>query len=173
MAPPGLILSMVPRTHRSAGFSLVEALIALAIAAMLAAVLTRLIGNTRANAGKIRELVEMMTVSDSLLEQTSPRVPGTMNGRTARFAWRVVVAPVAFSAVARRVNVKAPATADQNRANAPGLPPISDSAPGKPTSKPEQVAKWMPFRVTVFVESPSGRKYAADTISLGPPPANE
>jgi hypothetical protein len=100
--------SMVPRVHRSAGFSLAEALMALVIAAMLAAALTRFISNTRMNAGEIRELVEMMTLSDSLLEQTSPQEPGITDGRTGRFAWRVVVAPIAFGAVARRVNERAP-----------------------------------------------------------------
>jgi hypothetical protein len=72
--------SMVPRVRRSAGFSLAEALMAFVIAAMLAAALTRFISNTRMNAGEIRELVEMMTLSDSLLEQTSPQEPGITEG---------------------------------------------------------------------------------------------
>ena len=160
--------------HRSAGFSLAEALIALAIAAVLAAALTRLASNTRMNAGKLGELVEMMTVSDSLLEQASPRVPGTTSGRTGGFAWRVAVTPVAFGAVAQRVEEKAVATADQPSGKAAGLPPISGGGSrGEPAPTPEQVVKWIPFRVSVLIESPSGRKYAADTISLGPPPTDE
>ena len=159
--------SMVHRAHGSAGFSLAEALIALAVAAVLAVALTRLVGNTRANAGKIRELVEMMTLSDSLLEQTSSQGPGTTHGRTGRFAWRVVVAPAAFSAVARRVSVKVLAST-----KVAGLP-ISASSRGEPTSVPDEVVKWVPVHVTVFVESPTGQRYAADTISLCPPVANE
>jgi type II secretory pathway pseudopilin PulG len=163
---------MVLGDRRSAGFSLAEALVALAIAAMLAVVLTRVISNTRASTGKIRELVEMMTLSDTLLEQTSSQQPGTTQGRSGRFAWRVAVVPMAFNAVARRVNEKVLAAADQHQSRASGSTSTSDSS-SKPTPAPEQAPNMIPFRVNVLVESPSGRRYAADTIRIAAPAANE
>jgi type II secretory pathway pseudopilin PulG len=168
---PAGMSSMVLRDHRSAGFSLAEALVALAIAAVLAVALTRLVSNTRANAGKIRELVEMMTLSDSLLEQTTSQQPGITQGRTGRFAWRVAIVPMAFNAVARRVNEKVLAVADQHQSKASGS--TSDSSSSKPTPAPEQAPSKIPFRVNVLVESPSGRRYAADTIRIGAPAADE
>jgi type II secretory pathway pseudopilin PulG len=170
---PAGMSSMVLRDHRSAGFSLAEALVALAIAAVLAVALTRLVSNTRANAGKIRELVEMMTLSDSLLEQTTSQQPGITQGRTGRFAWRVAIVPMAFNAVARRVNEKVLAVADQHQSKAPGSTSTSDSSFSKPTPAPEQAPNKIPFRVNVLVESPSGRRYAADTIRIGAPAADE
>jgi type II secretory pathway pseudopilin PulG len=162
---------VVPSDRRSAGFSLAEALVALAIAAMLAVGLTRLVSNTRANTGKIRELVEMMTLSDSLLEQTLSQQPGITQGHTGRFAWRIAVAPMAFGAVARRVNKKTLPAADQHPSKISDQSSTSDGFSSKST--PEPVANKIPLRVNVLVESPSGRRYAADTIRIGTPAANE
>jgi len=162
---------MATRAGRSAGFSLVEALTALAIAAMLAAVLTRMVSNTRMSAGKIRELVEMITLGDSLLEQISLQNPGTTSGRSAGFAWRISVSPATFTATARRVNAKGPAANQSTPAL--GLVADSDSSHKEQTSASQHTIEWIPFRVNILVESPSGRKYAADTISIGPRPAPE
>ena len=161
---------MAARASRSAGFSLAEALVALAIAVLLTAVLTRLVSNTRMNAGKIRELLEMMTLSDSLLEQVSQRLPETSNGRAGHFAWQIGAIPMAITAVARKVNAKIP-TSDQPSTKTAGLTSAPEFATNPTT--PDDTPKWIPFHVTIVVESMSGRKYVTDTIGIGPPPAKE
>jgi type II secretory pathway pseudopilin PulG len=169
---------MVARPSRCAGFSLAEALVALAIAVLLAAVLTRLVSNTRMSAGKIRELLEMMTLSDSLLEQASQRSPETSNGRTGHLAWQIGATPMAITAVARRVNAKVP-TADQAQTKTAGLTAAPEFATSPSPSShgavppPDDASKWVPFHVIIVVQSASGRKYVTDTISIGPSPAQE
>src|SRR5215469_8321609 len=84
----------------SAGFSLTEALVALAIAAFLAAVLTRFVSTTRANALRIRQEVAMDILGDNLLERLGSRElqPGRTDGRNGALRWRIDVAQITFSA---------------------------------------------------------------------------
>jgi len=170
---PGFIsgqISVAKRAHRSAGFSLAEALIALAIAAMLAAVLTRMVSNTRMSAGKIRELVEMITLGDSLLEQTPSPSEGTTAGRSGTLAWRISAIPIDFAPVPRRVNVKS-ADAAQGHAPSTGMGAGLQNTQNASTAAqpaPPPAADWIPYHVVVVIQSPSGRKYESDTISLGP-----
>lgn len=140
-------------THRgastSSGFSLIEALIALAIAAFLVAVLTRFVSNTRANALRVRQEVLLDILSDSLLERLGSRElqPGRTDGRNGALRWYVDVAPITFSAHALSVAEKKPVISAA-RTNTPGSAPAvgavgslgasavgssgasSDSAPG-------------------------------------------
>jgi hypothetical protein len=168
--------AVAPRTSRSAGFSVAEALVALAIAAMLTGILTRLVSNTRMSAGKVRELVEMMTLSQSLLEETSQHSPKSSMGRTGRLAWRISVDPIAITAVARTVKPKS-STADQSTTPTLGLAPASEFAQdsAKAPSQPDEGANWIPYHVTILIESPTGRKYVTDTVNIGarPPTAKE
>lgn len=164
---------MATQASRSAGFSLTEVLVALAIAVLFTAVLTRLVINTRMSAAKIRELVEMMTLGDTLLEQqTSQQIPKTSDGRSQRLAWHIDVVPMAISAVARRVNLP---TTDQTGAKTAGLAAApdftqsSDSFRNSTEPATDHGPQLVPFHVTIVVESPTGRKYVADTVSLGPP----
>jgi type II secretory pathway pseudopilin PulG len=169
---------MVARTRRSAGFSLAEALVALAIAVLLTAVLTRVVSNTRMSAAKIRELVEMMTLSDKLLEQVSQQLPETTNGHTGHFAWHIGVTPTTMTAIARKVNPKIPSndqpgTKTAGLTSAPEFAGTSIAAGQAATPKSDDGPKWIPFHVTILVESSSGRKYVTDTVSIGPEPAKE
>ena len=152
------------KSRRSKGFSLIEALIAVLIAAILAAVLTQLASTTRMNADRIQELMSMMTLNGALLAQVAPKELGTTNGRTGKFSWRVVVAPLDYSATARRTNDK-PEENTTNSRKLLGLAALTD-VPG-PIKKTDSVdtAKWLPVHVTVAVDSPSGRSYRVDTIS--------
>jgi prepilin-type N-terminal cleavage/methylation domain-containing protein len=160
----------------SAGFSLVEVLIALAVAAMMTAVLLRYIAGTRANAARIGEALEMATLSDTLLARISsgPGLqPGLTNGKTGPFAWRVEVQPVAFTAIARTVHerkaVASPdGAAETTKAKAANNPALG----GREASSAQGAAdsKWMPYRVAITIETPSGRRHVADTVRIGPPP---
>jgi prepilin-type N-terminal cleavage/methylation domain-containing protein len=179
------------RIGKCDGFSLVEVLIALAIAAMLAVVLTRFSMNTRMSASRVRELVTMMSLSNYLLEQTSLTDPATGEGRTAGFVWHMRKDRIASVAVAQKLSPKetslptAAGASDPNVINggfAAAAPPSTNPASSGPTSaglsgggpsnarqppvatprKPE----WQPVRVTIVIEAPSGRTFSADTIRL-------
>jgi prepilin-type N-terminal cleavage/methylation domain-containing protein len=183
------VSSVSTRTSRSAGFSLAEVLVALAIAAMLAAVMTRFVSNTRLSAFKVREEIASDILGydliDSLPSPTSLR-PGRTDGRSGNLGWRIDVTPVAFSARARTVAEKKKAQAQSGQGAAPGLTAASSSiqaispagqggalgltaasngAQAIPPSAAVDV--WVPYRVTTFVRSPSGRINAFDTIRIG------
>jgi len=164
----------MPRSSASKGFSLAEALVAIAIAALLAVVLTRLAMGTRNNAASIQELVNMMGVSESLLAQVAPKEPGTTNGRMGNYSWRIVVTPLKFAAVARYVNekdsnvdmspAKGPTVAEKNK-----VPTVAEK-----NKEPEsREIQWVLYDVIVSVFSPSGRKYIADTIRIGARPKSD
>jgi Tfp pilus assembly protein PilV len=161
------MLSMLRRADRSAGFSLAEALVALVIAVVLAAVLTRFVSTTRLNALKIREVVAMDILSNSLVERSPAqnRQPGRTDGRTGAFWWRMEVAPVAFFARARFVREKKATQANPGQGSALGLTLNPDATHNEP--QPAPPVTWIPYRVTAVVTAPSGRKYEVDTIRIG------
>jgi prepilin-type N-terminal cleavage/methylation domain-containing protein len=168
--------SMSQRPDRSAGFTLGEVLVALAVAAMLATVLTRFVATTRMNALKVRELVEIGTLSDSLLERLSSqelRVART-DGRNTGFTWHMVVSPLAFSAIARKVNEKSTRVADTGQGKHVGLTPVSSSSGDelKPVQA-QSAVNLIPYHVSLVIEARSGRRYAADTIRIGPAQTDE
>jgi len=108
----------------TSGFSLTEALVALAIAAFLAAVLTRFVSSTRANALRVRQEVAMDILSDSLLERLNSRdlQPGRTDGRSGTLRWHIDIAPMTFSAHALSVSQKKPINSS-TPANGPGFAP--------------------------------------------------
>ena len=66
------------------GFSLAEVLVALAVATMMAAVLTRYVAGIRFNAAQVRERVELWTISQSMLDGLSKTLsPGTAPDKLA------------------------------------------------------------------------------------------
>ena len=168
------------------GFSLVEVLIALAIASMLAVVLTRFASNTRMNAGRIRELVTMMSLSNYLLERTALEPPAAGEGRTAGFVWHMRKDRLTYTAAQTRLLPKEPGPGlagspnDTNATNGgfttAASPNAASTSTGLAGSTPtstrqqpapaEQIVYWTPVRVTVVIQAPSGRSYSADTIRL-------
>src|ERR1700728_2620421 len=102
----------MPRTRRGAdrsrGFSLIEALVALALAAALCAVLTRFVSSSRWNASRIREQIAIDVLSDSLVGHLASNnwYSGRMSGRSGTLAWRTEVTPLVFFAHARSIKPK-------------------------------------------------------------------
>src|SRR5262245_19521631 len=144
------------------GFSLPEALIAIVIAAILAVALTRVANNTRMNAGKIQELVRMTSLNDALVSQIAPRELGVTHGRTGQFSWQIAVTPLRFSATAVRVNTEV--VADPAAPKVLGLGALSEGSPQ--AKKADEGPKWLPVYVTVTTNSPTGRRFSIDTISM-------
>jgi Tfp pilus assembly protein PilW len=177
------MLALRRECRQKAGFSLAEALVALAIATILVAILTRFVSGTRETALQIHEDVAMEMLSESLLDRLVVRQlqPGRIFGRNGALLWHVDVAPIAFYAQARSVAEKKAAAvgagtgaatagtsagpgavgASFGQGTAVGLTTSSTEAPNK---RPQVV--WSPHRVSATVISRSGQSYAIDTIRI-------
>jgi type II secretory pathway pseudopilin PulG len=160
-----------PRRSRTAGFSLAEALVALAIAAFLVAVLTRFVSSTRANALQIREEVAMDMLSESLLERlgVTQLKAGRTNGRTGALFWHIDAAPIVFYAHATSVAEK-----KRGPGAATGQPPAVGltALTGQTTSTTETPNKsaprvtWIPYHIKAAIRRPSGHSHEIDTIRI-------
>jgi hypothetical protein len=128
---------------------------------MMAAVLTRYVAGTRVNATQVRERLELWTLSQSMLDGLSKTLsPGTSSGRSGAYRWHTEVEPIASDAVARMEAPSAPGALDDNLRSLRGLRTAAPST------------AWVLYRVSVQIEAPSGRQYAADTIRIARPSAN-
>jgi prepilin-type N-terminal cleavage/methylation domain-containing protein len=135
------------------GFSLAEVLVALAVAAMMASVLTRYVAGTIFSAAQVRERLEFSTISQSMLDGLGKTLsPGTSSGQIGAFRWSQEIAPIALDAIAR---TEAPPGALDDHLR---------SLRGRQTAGPSTA--WVLYRVKVRIEAPSGRQYAADTIRI-------
>jgi Tfp pilus assembly protein PilV len=165
-----------PKHDPTAGFSLVEALVALVIAALLAAVLTRFASNTRMNALKIREQVTMDILGDSLLEHVDADQlqPGRTDGRVGGLAWRLDVSPIPVYARATSISEKKPAQSDARQSSAAPFSPLSNESGNQPTIlRPNAMITWQVYRLTAAISAPSGRSHAIETIKVSPQQAAE
>jgi prepilin-type N-terminal cleavage/methylation domain-containing protein len=137
------------------GFSLTEVLVALAVAAMMAAVLTRHVAGTRFNAAQVRERLEVWTISQSMLDGLNKTLsPGTSSGQIGAYQWHREIAPIAPRVVAQ---IEAPSAQSALSGRQSAAPSIA----------------WVLYRVTMQIEAPSGRQYAADTIRIAQLQAEE
>ena len=132
---------------RTCGFSLAEVLVALAVATMMAAVLTRYVAGIRFNAAQVRERVELWTISQSMLDGLSKTLsPGTSSGQIGAYRWHREIAPVTSDAEARTEAPRAEG-ALEDHLRSPG---------GRRTAAPS--TSWVLYRVKVQIEAPSGRQ---------------
>jgi prepilin-type N-terminal cleavage/methylation domain-containing protein len=144
---------IVPENNHSAGFSLVEALVALAIAAILAVALTRFVAGTRANAALVDEMLEMAAMADTLLTDLPGEKPiraGRIEGRSGTLAWRINVTPVAFRTLPLRV--------EKSAAVGERVSPLASKAKATEPSL---------FHVAITLQARSGRAYVVDTVRMG------
>lgn len=140
------------------GFSLAEALVALAIAAMMAAVLTRFVAGTRFNADHVHERLELGTISQSMLDSLPETLsPGFSSGQNGAYRWRKEITPVTPGVIAQKEASSAQGALEDQPRSKGG--PVA-AAPG---------TDWVLYRVKVQIEAPSGQQYAADTIRFSRP----
>lgn len=161
---------------RTAGFSLAEVLVALAIAAMMTAMLTRFVAGTRMGAVKVAESTEMAALGETLLARIASSQhlrPGQTDGRAGGFSWRIDIAPLAFEARALAVS-EAPATnGDALPASGFGDASRPDAAAGTATAMASMRRSWAAYRVAVLIRAPSGHSHAIETVMLGPGGSDE
>ena len=167
--------SRCQRASRSAGFTLVEVLVAVAIAAMLAAMLVRFVAGTRLIASRIGEALQMEAIAETLLARvfSEPGLqPGRTDGQAAPFLWRIEVKPTTFTARTLREQ-RPPASAETGFEEALVTAAVKLMKSNAENARPAAsfTSTWIAYRVVVAVESPSGRKHVVDTITIKPQPA--
>lgn len=161
--------SPVRRLSGSAGFSLAEVLVALAIAAMLTAILTRFVVGTRANAAKVAQRVEMAALAETLLARVASSqnvTAGRRSGRSAALTWSIDVTPAPFSAQALKMTEKT--AAEGGTAGGAAVAKPGGMAALAPQAPPRAGIHWVSYRVAVIIEAPSHQSYVVDTIRIGP-----
>jgi prepilin-type N-terminal cleavage/methylation domain-containing protein len=157
------------RSKGNSGFSLIEVLAALVVAVVLSAALTRAVGITRANASRIRELVDMMTLSNNLLEQmqAAKLQTGRIDGRSGTLSWHIQVAPATY--IVRTLAASAD-TANTGNASSgtPNGVALSNGSQGREAAASGEAAEeWTAYHIVVVVNTSSGRKYVVDTVKTG------
>jgi prepilin-type N-terminal cleavage/methylation domain-containing protein len=162
------MLSTPQKHSAAAGFSLVEVLVALAIATLLSAVLTRLVSGTRINALKVREQVAIDILSDDLLEQVGARELelGRTDGRIGGLQWQLEISPVPVYARAISISEKKSNPSDIRQSNATPLSALSNTNQQPATSQPNPPITWKVYRLAGAISAPSGRSHAIETIKI-------
>jgi prepilin-type N-terminal cleavage/methylation domain-containing protein len=135
----------------SSGFTLIEALVALAVVLAFAAALGRLLFQAhrimlRAD-GQVAAQILLRSLLDTPLDRTS-LASVSRDGETQGLRWRIVAMPMDVDA---------------------WLPPLPPPSPSSgPSSTPRRDhANWAAFRVVASVSLPSGQVITGETVRLG------
>ena len=173
------------KCNRSAGFTLIEVLVALAIATIMAIALTRFVVGTRANASKVGEALEMTALGETLLGRVAVGhvwSPGRTDGRSGQYSWRVEVTPIGMQAVARVRAKKEEEGRDTDAGENSGggkngqkMRSTFQLEPSELTQRratasdvaSEPMKKHALYRVALTIIAASGRSYATQTVRIG------
>lgn len=132
--------------RRTAGFALLEVLVAVAVAAVLMAALMRAFATTWTGIAVVREEVESMMVARAVLSATGPRsnlVDTTQNGVLGAYTWSLSIKEAPL--------------------------PAAPVQPTNPDAGAANVQPWKLYRILVVITAPNGRSTSLDTLRLGRP----
>jgi type II secretory pathway pseudopilin PulG len=137
-------------SRSTAGFVLVEVLVAVGIAGVLMAVLIRSFSATWSGIGFVREEAEGTLLARSMLSDALQRTkltPGAQEGTIGRYAWKLttIQTPIAVS---------------------PSQKPQGGGQDGNP---PKQQPKSSFYHVVLVLVGPSGRSNRLDAYEIGQP----
>ena len=155
-----------PRLRGRDGFTLVEALAAFAILALLTLVAQRTLVMARTSLAAADARIEAERVARTLLEEPVARTfarSGSRSGVTDGRRWTVTAEPLALPAAR-------PAAPTPKAGAAPMADPAATRDPAA-TANPvlrtnPAPAAWRPLRVTIRVETTPGRTLAVETVRL-------
>ena len=119
-----------------AGFTLIEALVALAIIAAVLAPIGALIATTVKGTRSIDQRLALAGAAETLLTALPSRnllVPGRQSGEKAGHRWQIDIVPMSTAVVA---------------------------------SDPSQKRQWIPLAVTMRIQAPGGRTMQLNTVRL-------
>jgi Prokaryotic N-terminal methylation motif len=140
---------------RSSGFTLIEALVALALVLAFAAALGRLVFQSHRillNAdGQVAAQVLLRSLLDTPLERTS-LASISRDGETQGLRWSIVTVPLDVDAWLPPL---------------PPPPPSPSPLPGGSSSPRPDQGNWAAFRVVASVFLPSGQVITGETVRLG------
>lgn len=145
MSCRGIRSEFPPRRQRpagTAGFTLIEVLVAIAVLAVVLGAIGAVVGTTVRGIRSVDRRLPLLETAQSLLAALPAREalqPGTQSGASGEYRWRI-------DAVA--ISQKAP-----------------DSA-----ATDAKAAKWMPLAITVRVQGSEGPPVRLDTVRLVPRP---
>ena len=134
----------------SAGFTLIEVLVAIAVLAVVLGAIGAVVGNTVRTIHSVDRRLPLLETAQSLIAALPARdalQPGTQSGTSGEFRWRI-------DAVLLNGNVP------DNAAAA-----LSTAATGAPPK-----VNWMPLAITVRVQGGEGPPVRLDTVRLIPRP---
>jgi len=179
------------RPAGSPGFMLIEALVAISVAAVLLAVLMQGFSSVWRSIGDVREETEAMLVARAVLEATAPRLnlaPGAHEGVTGRYAWSVGVVDTQRQMIAEASNQQ-PQSQSGSGSGSSGSSQSQQRPPqtgfGTQTQGQDQDKEkeqdeeqkgtanesgpWNLYRIVVAVRAPSGRSTTLETYRLSRP----
>jgi general secretion pathway protein I len=135
----------------TAGFTLIEVLVAIAVLAVVLGAIGAVVGNTVRTIHSVDRRLPLLETAQSLIASLPARnalQPGTQSGTSGEFRWRI-------DAVLLNSNVP-----DNNAAAA-----LSAAATGTPPK-----VSWTPLAITVRVQGSEGPPVRLDTVRLIPRP---
>jgi prepilin-type N-terminal cleavage/methylation domain-containing protein len=149
-----------------AGFTLIEVLVASAVAVVMLVALLRAFSGIWDLGTRVREEAEGMIVARAVLEAAGTREALSVRaqeGRAGAYRWAVAIEQLPIAAppplpevVAARRRLTATASADEDE--------DGDEEGG------DDAANWQLYRIRVAVVAPSGRRTLLESLKLGPAP---
>ncbi len=140
----------------TAGFTLIEVLVAIAVLAVVLGAIGAVVGNTVRTIRSVDRRLPLLETAQSLIASLPARdvlQPGTQSGVSGDFRWRI-------DAVLLNRNVPDKAAAALSTA-APAAPAATAAAPK---------VTWVPLSITVRVQGSEGPPVRLDTVRLIPRP---
>jgi general secretion pathway protein I len=134
----------------SAGFTLIEVLVAIAVLAVVLGAIGAVVGNTVRTIHSVDRRLPLLETAQSLIAALPARdalQPGTQSGTSGEFRWRI-------DAVLLNGNVPDNAAAALSTAATGAAPKVN----------------WMPLAITVRVQGGEGPPVRLDTVRLIPRP---
>ena len=142
----------------SAGFTLIEVLVAIAVLAVVLGAIGGVVGNTVRTIHSVDRRLPLLETAQSLIAALPARdalQPRTQTGMSGDFRWRI-------DAVLLNRNVPDNAAAALSTAATGASPAATAGAPPKVT--------WVPLAITVRVQGSEGPPLRLDTVRLIPGP---
>jgi general secretion pathway protein I len=134
------------RPAGTAGFTLIEVLVAIAVLAVVLGAIGAVVGTTVRGIRSVDRRLPLLETAQSLLVALPAREalqPGTQSGASGEYRWRIDAVALAQK------------------------PPDSAKIDAKTDAK---AAKWMPLAITVRVQGSEGPPVRLDTVRLVPRP---
>jgi hypothetical protein len=158
----------VTASPANAGFVLIEALVAVGVAAALMAVLIRSFSQTWSGVNIVREEAEGTLLARSMMAAALQRdklAPGSQEGTAGRYAWKMttVVIPVPTAASKPKQQQR---QQQQQQTQQPGVAALEQQPQQNADSEIPKVL----YHLALVLVGPSGRSNRLDTYEIGQPP---